>query len=238
MRKVRADLHLHTCLSPCADAQMRATAIVRRAKKVGLDVIAICDHNSAENVAAAVKAGERENLPVIPGIEITSAEEVHILGLFRTERDLMDVQIEIYENLPGENSEEDFGPQTIVDEWDREIGINSRLLIGATALSLEKVVELIHRCRGFAIASHIDRERFSIIGQLGFIPEGLKLDAIEVSRPSAAEQHYDFPVVSSSDAHYLDDIGRNYTRFLVEDATVDEIEKALHNKMGRRIVSN
>jgi len=238
MRKVRADLHLHTCLSPCADAQMRATAIVKRAKKVGLDVIAICDHNSAENVAAAVKAGSRENLPVIPGIEITSAEEVHILGLFRTERELMDVQAEVYENLPGENSEEAFGPQTIVDEWDREIGTNQRLLIGATALTLEKVVELIHRCCGLAIASHVDRERFSIIGQLGFIPDGLKLDALEVSKPSLAKQECAFPLVSSSDAHFLDDIGRNYTRFLVEDASVDEIEKAFHNEMGRRIVTD
>ena len=106
MRKVRADLHLHTCLSPCADTQMQATAIVEQARKVGLDMIAICDHNSAENVAAVAKAGLREALPVIPGIEITSSEEVHILGLFRTERDLMGVQEVVYENLPGENSEE------------------------------------------------------------------------------------------------------------------------------------
>jgi len=238
MRKVRADLHLHTCLSPCADTQMRATAIVKRAKKVGLDVIAICDHNSAENVAAAVRAGSRENLPVIPGMEITSAEEVHVLGLFRTEQDLMDVQAEVYENLPGENCEEAFGPQTVVDEWDRETGTNRRLLIGATALTLEKVVELIHRYSGLAIASHIDRERFSIIGQLGFIPEGLRLDALEVSKPSLTRQEYDFPVVSSSDAHFLEDIGRNWTRFLIEDVSVDEIEKALHNEMGRKIVAD
>ncbi len=117
MRKVRADLHLHTCLSPCADMQMQATAIVEQAIKVGLDVIAVCDHNSAENVAAVVKAGQREALPVIPGIEITSSEEVHILGLFKTEQDLMDVQQVVYENLPGENSEEAFGPQIIIDEW-------------------------------------------------------------------------------------------------------------------------
>jgi len=220
---------------------MRVTAIVKQAKKVGLDVIAICDHNSAENVAAAVKAGERENLPVIPGIEITSAEEVHILGLFRTEQNLMDVQAEVYRNLPGENCEEAFGPQTIVDEWDNEIGTNKRLLIGATSLSLEKVVKLIHRCCGLAVASHIDRERFSIIGQLGFIPEGLKLDALEVSRPGeeAEKKAPDpFSVISSSDAHFLEDIGRNSTWFLVEDASVDEIEKAFRNEMGRTIVSN
>ncbi|MHC4507952.1 MAG: PHP domain-containing protein, partial [Planctomycetota bacterium] len=165
MRKVRADLHLHTCLSPCADTQMQATAIVERAKKVGLDVIAICDHNSTENVAAVAKAGLREALPVIPGIEITSSEEVHILGLFRTERDLMGVQEVVYENLSGENDEEAFGPQTIVDEWDNAVGTNHKLLIGATNLTLEKVVEIIHQWSGLAIASHVDRERFGLIGQ-------------------------------------------------------------------------
>jgi predicted metal-dependent phosphoesterase TrpH len=217
---------------------MQATAIVEQAKKVGLDVIAICDHNSAENVAAVAKAGRREALPVIPGIEITSSEEVHILGLFRTERDLMCVQEVVYENLPGENCEEAFGPQTIVDEWDNTVGTNHKLLIGATNLTLEKVVEIIHQWSGLAIASHVDRERFSLIGQLGFIPEGLSLDALEVSNPSLSKQVYDFPVVSSSDAHFLDDIGKNYTDFLMEDVSVDEIEKALRSEMGRKIVAN
>ncbi len=238
MRKVRADLHLHTCLSPCADTQMQATAIVEQAKKVGLDVIAICDHNSAENVTAVIKAGQRESLPVIPGIEITSSEEVHILGLFKTEQDLMVVQEVVYENLPGENCEEAFGPQTIVDEWDNTVGTNHKLLIGATNLTLEKVVEIIHQWSGLAIASHVDRERFSLIGQLGFIPKGLKLDALEVSTPCAATKEYSFPVVSSSDAHFLDDIGKNYTDFLMEDVSVDEIEKALRSEMGRKIVAN
>ena len=238
MRKVRADLHLHTCLSPCADMQMQATAIVEQARKVGLDVIAICDHNSAENVAAVVKAGQREALPVIPGIEITSSEEVHILGLFRAEEDLMGVQELVYENLPGENSEEAFGPQIIIDEWDNAVGTNQKLLIGATNLTLEKVVEIIHRFSGLAIASHVDRERFSLIGQLGFIPDGLKLDAIEISRPGAVTKEYGYPVLCSSDAHFLDDIGKNFSCFMVEEASFEEIGKALRQELGRRIISN
>ena len=238
MRKVRADLHLHTCLSPCADNQMQATAIVEQAKKVGLDMIAICDHNSAENVAAVAKVGQREALPVIPGIEITSSEEVHILGLFKTEQDLMGVQEIVYENLPGENSEEAFGPQIIVDEWDNVVGTNNKLLIGATNLTLEKVVEIIHQWSGLAIASHVDRERFSLIGQLGFIPEGLELDAIEISRPSEATKEYGYPVICSSDAHFLEDIGKNSSCFMVEEASVEEIGKALHQELGRRVISN
>lgn len=238
MRKVRADLHLHTCLSPCADTQMQATAIVEQARKVGLDMIAICDHNSAENVAAVAKAGLREALPVIPGIEITSSEEVHVLGLFRTEWDLMSVQEVVYENLPGENCEEAFGPQTIVDEWDNTVGTNHKLLIGATNLTLEKVVEIIHQWSGLAIASHVDRERFGLIGQLGFIPKGLELDALEVSMPCAAAKEYGYPVICSSDAHFLEDIGKNPSCFMVEEASIHEIGKALRQELGRSIVSN
>ena len=238
MRKVRADLHLHTCLSPCADAQMQATAIVRQAKKAGLDMIGISDHNSAENVAAVVKAGAREGLPVIAGIEITSSEEVHILGLFNTEPDLMNMQDVIYQNLPGENYGQAYGPQTVVDEWDNVVGTNSRLLLGATTLTVEGVVDAIHDRSGVAIASHIDRERFGLIGQLGFIPEGLRLDALEVSRPSSINQEYDYPMVTFSDAHFLEDIGSRSTCFMIEDVSVDEIKKALRNEMGRRIVVN
>ena len=238
MRKVRADLHMHTCLSPCADAQMQATAIVRQAKKVGLDMIGISDHNSAENVAAVVKAGAREGLPVIHGMEITSSEEVHILGLFKNELDLMSIQEVIYQNLPGENHEQAYGPQTVVDEWDNVLGSNSRLLLGATNLTVERVVDAIHDRSGVAIASHVDRERFSLIGQLGFIPEGLSLDALEVSRQSSLNKEYDYPVVIFSDAHFLEDIGKSSTCFMIEDVSVDEIKKALRNEMGRRIVAN
>ncbi len=238
MRKIRADLHLHTCLSPCADKQMQTTAIIEQAKKVGLDMIGICDHNSAENVSAVMKAGVREGLPVIGGIEITSCEEVHILGLFNTEQDLMHLQDMVYDNLSGENREQFFGPQTVVDEWDHVLGTNHRLLIGATALTVEQIVKAIHNRAGLAIASHVDRERFSLIGQLGFIPKGLGLDALEVSTPSSIKQGYDYPVVTFSDAHFLEDIGKSYTHFMIEDVSVDEIKKALHNEMGRRIIVN
>jgi predicted metal-dependent phosphoesterase TrpH len=238
MRKVKADLHVHTCLSPCADEQMQATAIVKQAGTMGLDMIAICDHNSAENVAAVVKAGLREGLSVIAGMEITSREEAHILGLFETESDLMRMQELVYENLSGENCEESFGPQTVVDEWDRVVGKNCRLLIGATTLSVERIVEAIHERGGLAVASHVDRERFSLVGQLGFIPKGLSLDAVEVSRPFPAGQGYGYPVVTSSDAHFLEDIGKSFTCFMLEELSLGEIRKALHAEAGRKIVAN
>jgi predicted metal-dependent phosphoesterase TrpH len=238
MRKVRADLHLHTCLSPCADNQMQTAAIIKQAKKVGLDMIGICDHNSAENVRAVMKAGKRQGIAVIPGVEVTSREEVHILGLFNTEHDLMNLQDIIYENLPGQNDEEAFGPQLIVDEYGNVVGQNSKLLIGATTLTLEQIIDAIHQFAGLAVASHIDRQRFSLIGQLGFIPKGLKLDAVEVSNPSSVRQEYDYPVVTFSDAHFLEDIGKNSTCFMIEDASVQEISKAFRCELGRMVVSN
>ncbi|MBN2139199.1 MAG: PHP domain-containing protein [Sedimentisphaerales bacterium] len=238
MRKVRADLHLHTCLSPCADIQMQAAAIVEKAKKVGLDMIGVCDHNSAENVVAVVKAGAREGLAVIGGMEVTSSEEVHILGLFGSEQGLMELQETVYENLPGENSESAFGSQVLTDEWGRAVGTTSRLLIGATTLTIEQIIELIHEHAGLAIASHIDRERFGLIGQLGFIPDGLKLDAVEISARDAAGPEYGYPVISSSDAHFLEDIGRSSTCFMVENASFTEIKKALRSELGRRIADN
>jgi predicted metal-dependent phosphoesterase TrpH len=238
MRKVRADLHVHTCLSPCADDEMETVAIIEQAKKVGLDIIGICDHNSGENVGAIMKAGVQEGLAVIPGVEVTSREEVHILGLFKTEQNLMCLQDIIYENLPGESDEEAFGPQLIIDEYGNVVGKNSRLLIGATTLTLEQIVDAIHRSAGLAIASHIDRQRFSIVGQLGFIPKNLELDALEISRPSSIGQEYDYPVVTSSDAHFLEDIGRNSTCFMIEEISLDEIGKALRNEMGRMVILN
>ena len=237
MGKIRADLHMHMCLSPCGDDQMRATAIVEQAGKAGLDMIGICDHNSAENASAVMSAGMRRGLAVIPGMEVTSREEVHILGLFRTTEGLMDLQDVVYENLPGENDQEAFGPQLVIDEKDCVVGTNNKLLIGATSLAVEQVVGAIHQFGGLAIASHIDRERFGIIGQLGFIPEGLGLDAVEVANASLSEWDYTYPVVASSDAHYLEDVGRKSTCFEVEQASFDEIARALHSEGGRRIIT-
>jgi len=236
MRIIRADLHVHTCLSPCAAAEMGAAAIVGRAGRVGLDMLAICDHNSGENAGAAMEAGRREGLAVIGGMEVTSREEVHILGLFGAEAELMDLQGMLYAHLPGRNDERVFGSQTIVDQWDNPVGTNERLLIGASTLSIEQVVEAIHRRGGLAIASHVDRERFGLIGQLGFIPDGLALDAVELSRRSSRQGEYGFAVVHGSDAHYLEDIGKASTYLMVEEPSFAELRKALHREDGRGIV--
>jgi len=214
---------------------MVPTAIVRQAKALGLDMIGICDHNSTENVAAVARAARRAALSVVPGIEVTSREEVHVLGLFGTEQEAMGVQAAVYENLDGQNDEEAFGPQTTVDERDRVTGVNRRLLIGATALALGEVVRLIHGFRGLAIASHVDRQSFGLLGQLGFVPEGLNLDALELSSRAVVTRCGDFPVVRSSDAHCLRDIGKGLTAVWAEEASFEELARALRSEGGRRV---
>jgi len=215
---------------------MQAKAIVRQARRMGLDMIGVCDHNSAENVAAVMKAGAREGLSVLAGMEITARQEVHILGLFENESDVMQMQDLVYENLSGESDEESFGLQTLVDDSDHVVGTNHRLLVGATTLSVEQIIEAIHDRRGLAIASHVDRERFSLTGRFGFIPKGLYLDAVEVGQPSSARRNYGYPVITSSDAHFLEDVGKSSTSFLVEEPSLDEIRMALRGNDGRKVV--
>jgi hypothetical protein len=233
-RRYQADLHLHTCLSPCADLSMGPRAIVERARERGLDVIGISDHNSTENSAAVRNAARDRNLTVLPGMEVTSREEVHILALFDAVDHALELQAMVYEHLPGENDPEVFGMQVMVNEDHDVLGFNPRLLAGATDLSVERVVDCIHELEGLAIASHVDRESFGLLGQLGFIPPDLPLDALELSPHTSDEEARRrfpscarFPLVRFSDAHFLDDIGKVSTSFLLDEPTVAEMRRSL-----------
>jgi len=222
---------------------MTPRAIVRTAVDKGLDMIAVCDHNSARNAAATQRAASGSNLTVIPGIEITSSEEVHVLGLFPSETEAEAVQEEVYSRLFGENKEEVFGYQVVVDEFDDVEDLDQRLLIGATTLRTERVANLIHRFQGLAVASHVDRPGFGLFSQLGFIPETLKLDALEVSKHSDFEkvrakfpQAGNYPLITSSDAHYLKDVGSAVTLAKMAQPSFAELKKALAGQEGRAII--
>ncbi len=244
LKVFRLDLHIHTVLSPCTElAEMTPRAIVRAALDRDLDMIAVCDHNSARNTSATRRSAEGTRLVVIPGIEVTSAEEVHILGLFPSDVAAEKVQEEIYARLLGMNDEDVFGYQVVVDEHDQVEDLDQRLLIGATTLQVEKVVRMIHEFEGYAVASHIDRQGFGIFSQLGFIPPGLGLDALEVSRQSdfdAARSRYpqcrDYSLITGSDAHFLDDIGSAVTLARMAEPTFEELGKALAGVDGREVL--
>jgi len=238
VREFRADLHIHTCLSPCADLEMSPRNIVSAAKRKGLDVIGICDHNSAENVPAVEKTARREGIRVIGGMEVTSKEEVHVLALFETDEALFSLQEIVYDNLQGTNDEKLYGEQVIVNEEEEVVGFNQKLLIGATDITIDRLVDLVHERGGLAIASHVDREGFGIIGQLGFIPEGLPLDALELADPSRRDrvpQDAGFPFITSSDAHTVQHIGNRFTSFLMKNINIEEMRKCLHGEGGRGV---
>jgi 3',5'-nucleoside bisphosphate phosphatase len=243
-RLIRADLHIHTCLSPCGELAMSPRAVVDRARAAGLDLIAVTDHNTLENAAAVIEAARGTTLAVLPGIELTTAEEVHILGLFDAGASLGPFQAAVYRNLPDVPSKKKFvKDQVIVDAEDFVTGFSPRCLFGATLFSVHDAVGLIHDHGGLAIACHVDRESFSIVSQLGFIPPGLGLEAVEVSpRLTVAEARaalgsFDpLPMVRFSDAHKPEDIGCATTAFFVAAPSFEEIRKALAGEDGRKVI--
>ena len=243
LRRFKADLHVHTCLSPCSCLDMSPREVVSAALQNGMDLIGVCDHNSAENVLAVKKAGSRNGLVVLGGMEVTSSEEAHLLVFFDDDDDLLEFQKFIYQHLAGKNDGHSFGLQVIADDEDGVSGFCDRLLIGATSLPAEEIVAQARAAKGasLVVAAHVDREAFSIIGQLGFIPESLVLDALEVSANTDvadAKKRFpecaNYPVLTGSDAHTPGDIGKRYTCFTLEDGTVAEIKKALTGRDGRK----
>ncbi|MDA3938924.1 MAG: PHP domain-containing protein [Spirochaetia bacterium] len=245
MKIYKADLHLHTILSPCGDYGMTPERIVAKSKEKGLDMIAITDHNSAGNFEAVRTAGEREGLTVIGGMEICSEEEVHLLGYFDRNEDLYNMEMIVQANLPGINNPEAFGDQVFLDSNDKILGVSEKLLFGATSLSIDRIVDLVHLNGGMVVASHVDRESFSILSQLGFIPEGLKLDGIEIINSEMTVDRenvgkpgylYGYPYISCSDAHYIEDIGKRMTEFSLLEPNVKELILAIHGKNNRGVV--
>jgi PHP family Zn ribbon phosphoesterase len=243
LKKIKADLHIHSCLSPCSDWAMSPKKIIQKSLAAGLDLIALCDHNSAENAGATMREGNNRGLPVLPGLEICSREEVHILALFDELDPALEMQAYVYANLPGENNSKVFGFQVVANEEDEVMGENPRLLIGATRLSLHDIVDKTHGLRGINISCHVDRPGYGIFNQLGFIPKDLNLDGLEVSyRIKLAEAAQAIPgiggfaCVTASDAHFLDDIGKACTVFQLAEPTLAEIRLALLGKDGRRIL--
>jgi 3',5'-nucleoside bisphosphate phosphatase len=242
LRRFRADLHVHTCLSPCGDLQMSPLKIAAQAKKKKIRILAICDHNSAENVPAVRKAAGLHEIAVLPGLEICSKEEIHVLAIFENLESAFEMQSIVYDRLSGTNDPCAFGLQVISNELDEVVGFQDRLLIGAVEMEVESVVDEIHRLGGLAIASHIDRESYSVMSQLAFIPDSLKFDALELSchiGDDEARARYaaypDMTYIRNSDAHFLTDIGKNTREYMLEVPTLAEIQKALRKEDGRKV---
>lgn len=212
MKPFYYDMHIHTCLSPCGDDDMTPANIVGMSALKGLDVIAITDHNSCKNCAAAIKLGEEYGITVIPGMELTTAEEVHVVCLFPTLEKALEFDKYVEKHiLPIPNQPETFGKQQIMNEHDEVIGEFPTLLISATDISYDDVYDLLQAYEGIMIPAHIDKTSFSLISNLGFVPpdsnftvfevKNMKnLHALTASNPSLSSKK----VITNSDAHYLE----------------------------------
>jgi predicted metal-dependent phosphoesterase TrpH len=243
LKEYRADLHIHTCLSPCASLDLSPLKIVERARTERMDMIAITDHNTAKNVEVVMQLGEEGGLKVIPGMEVQTREEIHLLALFPDGASIALWDEEVYRHLPDvKNDPEVFGDQPIVDHEGNILRFEERLLINSLDLSLEEVKSRVEGRGGFIIPSHFDKGSYSLISQLGLIPPGLELEALEMSRSTPgrqsgtiADSSQSLPRIVSSDAHTLEDIGSAYTVFLMAQPTLEELRLALRGQGGRRI---
>jgi len=232
MRKLRADLHIHSVLSPCADLEMSPRAIIKEAGGKGLNLIAITDHNAYGNCKVAFRLACEEHIEFLFGMEIQTREEVHLLCYFNSLKMLERWGKYIYNFLaPVANKPRYFGEQLLVDEDDNIIGREPRLLLNSLDLSLEEAEQNTRSWGGMVIPAHIDREPFGILCQLGFIPESFSGKVVEISGNTPWERlTRDFPhlkryrPIFSSDAHFLRDIGRRFTDFYVEgDLSVEKL---------------
>ncbi len=229
--KLYYDFHIHSCLSPCGSEDMTPNNIVNMAQLIGLDAIAVSDHNSCKNIPAVLKCAEGTSLLVVPGIEVESREEVHILCLFDSMESLASFAEVIEEHLLKiPNKTEVFGEQAIMDENDKVIGTYPNLLITATDLSIEDVIKLCRDKKGVPIPAHIDREANSIITNLGFIIPEYGFKTIEISKNTTKEkvllQHeylvgYNF--IGNSDAHYLENMAKKERYIEVDEKSTKAV---------------
>ncbi|MBP7460203.1 MAG: PHP domain-containing protein [Candidatus Delongbacteria bacterium] len=231
------DLHLHTVLSPCADLSMSPLLMLPLLLKYSISIIAITDHNSVLNYPA-FQDFPNHGIQVIPGMELTTREELHLLALFPDYSSAMDFQSEVdSRRLPMPNEPELFGHQYIINSREEILGEESVMLSQAIPISLEDAVDAIHQVNGLAIPAHIDRPRFSIISQLGFIPPSLAIDGIEVTRVQAADPYWNrYPVILSSDAHALSMLHPSPCRLEAPRASFEDLRLGLAGQEGRRIM--
>lgn len=212
--KVSYDLHIHSCLSPCADIEMTPNNIVNMSVLNGLNVIAITDHNSCKNCKALVEAGKKANLLVIPGMEICTNEDIHVICLFETVTDAENFSTYVYSNMPLIPHRPDiFGEQIIMNSNDIEISRESYLLLNATNISVNDILSTTNKYNGTAFPAHIDRSSYSVISSLGDIPPETGFNTIEISTKGNIEKIKSLhPIIKdkliliNSDSHYLENL--------------------------------
>lgn len=235
MIPVHYDLHLHSCLSPCGDNESTPGNIVGMSMLKELNVIALTDHNTCKNCKAAMSIGKQYGITVIPGMELTTSEEVHVVCLFYTLEDAMGFDAFVEPRiLPIANKPEVFGDQFICDENDEVIGSFPTLLISATDISFDKVNEYLKPYNGIMIPAHIDKNSFSLSSNLGFVPPNSTFKCFEIAdmknlhKLQAANPYLKTcNVITDSDAHYLENINEAVNSLYAESSSIKDVLDAL-----------
>lgn len=237
----RADLHIHTVLSPCGDLEMSPGNILRAARERGLDLIGITDHNSTRQAGVIEEWGREMGVAVLTGAEVTTAEEAHCLAFLPTRERLEEFQGFLDAHLPRvANDPERFGYQVAVNREEEIVHEEPWLLLSALTVDINTVERVTHEMGGIFIPAHVDRPVFSVLSQLGFVPPDLRCDALEVSRHSSAERVVaehpylaGYAFTRASDAHYVEDIGRVWTELRLEDFSFEAVREAIRRGDAR-----
>lgn len=212
--KITYDFHIHSCLSPCGDNDMTPQNIVNMSKIMGYDAIALTDHNTALNCPAVVSAGEKAGIIVIPGMELCTSEEVHVVCLFPDVEKALAFSEYVYSTLPPiKNKPSVFGEQLICDENDNVTGTEEKLLITASSIGCTKVKEIVKNYGGICYPAHIDRPSYSILSNLGMIDESFGFTCAEIydaTKKQELKKNHPYlnniKIISDSDAHYLENM--------------------------------
>lgn len=214
MMKYYYDLHLHSCLSPCGDMDMTPNNLVNMAKLLGLDIIALTDHNTSLNCEAAMRVGEQVGVLVIPGMELTTAEDIHAVCLFPTLEKALNFSAYVDDHrIKIKNKAQIYGRQVIMNEEDEEIGEIEHLLIPGTFIGIGEAYAKAKEFGGICYPAHIDRDSLSILSVLGEIDPSCGFKTAELAdlskRGALTDQHPildQLHIVNCSDAHYLENM--------------------------------
>jgi 3',5'-nucleoside bisphosphate phosphatase len=232
--RVKADLHLHSTVSPCADLSMSPKNIVESAKRKGLSLIALTDHNCTRNCPAFFSLCEKNDLFCLGGAEVTTREECHVLCLFEDLPTIIDFGDYLEQHLPEMmNQPKIFGDQVYVNDREEVLGFVDRYLGNATTISFQDLCKHVKINKGLVIPAHVDRAVFGLISQLGFIPLEPKVDALEVyhAKMSAVSLgDHPYVILSSSDAHFPQQIGCVYNEMELSEFSLQSVKEALQKK--------
>lgn len=243
IKPYKADLHVHTVVSPCAEVEMIPPLIVERALDLDIRLIAITDHNSTANIKAVMKAAQNTPLAVLPGMELQTREEVHSLCLFDRLDQAYQLQDIVTVSLPRvANDPDHFGEQFVVDETGEFIRREDQLLLVSSSLSLSEAWKIVNDLGGLFIPAHVNRKAFGLLENLGLVPTDIEIEALEISKHISIQdaqikfpQIRGYPLIQDGDVHRLDEFNEKMIFHLAEP-TIAEIRMAIKNFAGRGIV--